>query len=74
MVKLTAAHGNLRTKSSSGFAVTMAGELPPVIRMVELGPALREMGISWERDTGDHTNKLPQAVRTSEPAAPATGR
>jgi hypothetical protein len=45
MLKLQAAHGNLRLLSTYGFAATTAGELPRVLRMRELAPALRSLGI-----------------------------
>ena len=43
--KLKAVHGNLRPLSSSGFALTMAGELPPVLRMRQLSTELEKLGV-----------------------------
>jgi hypothetical protein len=42
---MRAAHGNLATLGSSAFSVTTAGELPPVLRMQDLGDALRGLGV-----------------------------
>ncbi len=45
LVRLIGVHGSLRAAGSSGFAVTMAGELPPVMRLAGLGEALRAAGV-----------------------------
>jgi hypothetical protein len=45
LVSLKAAHGNLRTSSTLGFAASMAGELPPSIRMADLRAALQAIGV-----------------------------
>ena len=42
---LRSVHGNLRPLSSSGFAVSSAGELPPVLRMRDLSTALCKLGV-----------------------------
>jgi len=47
MCTLQAAHGNLGKPSSYGFAMTMAGELPPIVRMVDLKSAFREVGVPF---------------------------
>jgi hypothetical protein len=41
----SAAHGNLNLRGSSGFAMTTAGKLPPVLRMADLHGALRAAGV-----------------------------
>ncbi len=38
-------HGNLRKQSSDGFAVTMAGDLPPVHRQIDLRKDLARLGV-----------------------------
>ncbi len=45
LIDLAAAHGNLGEVSSSGFAMTTMGSLPRVVRMENLGQALRDLGI-----------------------------
>jgi hypothetical protein len=42
---LRSIHGNLRPLSSSGFAVSSAGELPPVLRIRDLSTALHKLGV-----------------------------
>lgn len=42
---LRGAHGNLREASSCGFAATMAGSLPPVLRIADLRAAFRAAGV-----------------------------
>ncbi len=44
-IELAAAHGNLRRPSSIGFAISMAGKLPPVLRMKDLRKALGDLGV-----------------------------
>ena len=44
-LNLAAAHGNLRTLSSTGFVLTTAGKLPETLRMQDLRAALRELGV-----------------------------
>ncbi|HOJ73260.1 MAG TPA: hypothetical protein PL151_00325 [Phycisphaerae bacterium] len=46
MITLRAAHGNLRPLSTFGFAVTTAGELPAVLRIRDLAPALESLGVN----------------------------
>lgn len=57
MIKLRAAHGNLRPLSTFGFAATTAGELPATLRMRELAPALNRAGV--------HVLKQPSATLTT---------
>jgi hypothetical protein len=45
---LTAAHGNLRRWSSTGFSMTMAGNLPKAVRMENLRQALIQDGVRLE--------------------------
>jgi len=45
LVQLMAAHGNLRPLGSLGFAMSMAGPLPPLMRMAELGRVLEQKGV-----------------------------
>ena len=45
LVHMQATHGNLRPASSWGFAASMAGQLPPTVRMVELRAAMRKAGV-----------------------------
>lgn len=47
---LAAAHGNLGRDSSYGFAMTMAGALPPVLRMEDLRATLLGMGVRFQPD------------------------
>lgn len=44
VIDLSAAHGNLKMLSSSGFAMTTAGPLPPVVRMEDLHAAMEKAG------------------------------
>ncbi|MBI4580585.1 MAG: hypothetical protein HY718_12835 [Planctomycetes bacterium] len=46
---LKAVHGNLGPLSSSGFAMTTAGELPEVLRMRDLADALAGLGMDLQR-------------------------
>jgi hypothetical protein len=46
MITLRAAHGNLRPLSTYGFAISTAGELPAVLRMRDLAPALESRGVN----------------------------
>lgn len=43
---LAAAHGSLNRLSSSGFVMTTAGELPPVVRMDRLRAVLKTVNVS----------------------------
>jgi len=45
LITLIGAHGNLKRPGSCGFAMTTAGQLPPVLRMAHLRAALRELGV-----------------------------
>ncbi len=45
LVHMQATHGNLRPGSSWGFAASMAGPLPPVLRMADLREAMQKAGI-----------------------------
>jgi hypothetical protein len=45
MIPLTAAHGSLRDTSTYGFAMSMAGDLPPCVRMSDLREELKELNI-----------------------------
>ncbi len=49
-IRVESTHGNLRTRSSCGFAMTTAGELPEVLRIEDLPDALRAAGvpIDWQ--------------------------
>ncbi len=44
-IQLRAAHGNLRAPSSTGFAVSMSGELPEVVRMADLRGEFHKLGV-----------------------------
>ncbi len=44
-VKLVAVHGNLHPAGTTGFALTSAGDLPAVVRMRDLAPALCRLGV-----------------------------
>ncbi len=44
LITLIGVHGSLMDWSSSGFAISSAGELPPVLRMDELPAALERIG------------------------------
>lgn len=44
-IDLAAAHGNLHRLSSSGFVMTTAGQLPPVVRMGDLADVLRDLDV-----------------------------
>ncbi len=45
VIDLAAAHGNLGPRSSSAFAMTTAGALPPVLRTEDLHAALTRLGV-----------------------------
>lgn len=45
VVDLTGSHGNLGPASSSGFVMTTAGELPPVLRIADLRAELAQIGV-----------------------------
>lgn len=45
VVDLMGSHGNLGPASSSGFAMTTAGELPSVLRLANLRPELAKIGV-----------------------------
>lgn len=45
-IDLIGAHGNLRTMSSTGFLMTMAGELPEVMRMSDACETLAKRGVT----------------------------
>ncbi len=47
-IRVESTHGNLRTRSSCGFAMTTAGELPAVLRIEDLPDALRDAGVPVE--------------------------
>jgi hypothetical protein len=44
-LQLAAAHGSLNRSSSTGFAATMAGAIPPVLRMQDLRHCLQQLGV-----------------------------
>ncbi len=44
VVRLTAAHGNLRRLSSTGFSMSMSGRLPDMVRMEDLRQELSRLG------------------------------
>jgi hypothetical protein len=48
LVHMQGTHGNLRPASTFGFAASMAGELPPVLRMADLRAALQQAGVPLE--------------------------
>jgi hypothetical protein len=52
VVDLKGSHGNLGPASSSGFAMTTAGELPSVMRIADLRPHLVQIGIPVEGKSG----------------------
>lgn len=45
LVHMQATHGNLRPQSSWGFAASMAGDLPPTLRLADLRTAMQEAGV-----------------------------
>ena len=45
LVDLRGSHGNLRQASSSGFAMTTTGVLPPVLRIADLRAELVKLGV-----------------------------
>ena len=45
LVHMQATHGSLRPASSYGFAASMAGEMPPLLRMANLRVAMQEAGV-----------------------------
>ncbi|UCD29818.1 MAG: hypothetical protein JSV03_04875 [Planctomycetota bacterium] len=45
IISLTGAHGSLKKTSTSGFIMTTAGELPPVIRMEDAQTYLSDLGV-----------------------------
>jgi len=49
MCILRAAHGNLGKQSSCGFAMTMVGKLPRVVRMADLRSTMRQVGVPFKK-------------------------
>ncbi|MGE0479207.1 MAG: hypothetical protein AB7Q17_01925 [Phycisphaerae bacterium] len=49
LIRMRAAHGNLTRESSTGFVMTTAGELPPIMRMQDVAAALRARNIQTPR-------------------------
>ena len=45
LVHMQSTHGNLRAGSSFGFAASMAGQLPPIMRMADLRAAFERAGV-----------------------------
>jgi hypothetical protein len=66
---LQAAHGNLLMLSSSGYVMSTAGQLGPVIRMDALGDALRSAGVPLPGGNGSS----PSVAVTVRPLPPAIG-
>ncbi len=60
VVDLAAAHGNLGPMSSTAFVMSMAGALPPVVRMESLRSELVELGVP-----------LPGMEQSTAPTQPA---
>ena len=60
MVRMLGVHGNLKLAGASAFAMTSAGDLPPVLRIRDLRAALARLGVS-----------LPGAIPVSQPALPS---
>lgn len=54
LVHLTAAHGNLRKPSSTGFSMSMNGRLPGMVRMEELRGELVRLGAPLEKLDSRH--------------------
>ncbi|GMU22555.1 MAG: hypothetical protein AMXMBFR13_26400 [Phycisphaerae bacterium] len=54
LVTLIGVHGSLRPASTYGFAITTAGELPATLRMEDLRPALKSLGVPFEEDAAAH--------------------
>jgi len=50
LLNLAAVHGNLGQLSSSGFAMTTMGALPPVVRTADLRPALVQLGVPFSNE------------------------
>lgn len=48
LIPLIGAHGSLRDTSSTGFAMSMSGPLPGVVRMSELRASLKGLGLPLE--------------------------
>jgi len=69
---LVGIHGSLRANSSTGFAMTMACDLPPAVRQADLLPRLRELGVPI-RGVGPNAPAQTDAPRaaTSARAKPA---
>ncbi len=68
MIDLAAAHGNLNRTSSTAFVMTTAGALPPVLRMEDLGAALRDVGVPVRAEPPDLARN-----RSVRPLAPSAG-
>ncbi|HPD28511.1 MAG TPA: hypothetical protein PLL20_00835 [Phycisphaerae bacterium] len=54
IVHLTAAHGNLRRPSSTGFSMSMNGRLPEMVRMEDLRGELVRLGVPLDRLESRH--------------------
>jgi hypothetical protein len=61
LVKLVGIHGSLRQDSSSGFAISMAGSLPPVERMPDLRASLKKIGVPLG---GVDNDDIPRAIKS----------
>lgn len=58
VVDVKAIHGNLRLASSSGFAITTAGALPPVMRIADLRAELVQIGVPIDVKSESSTEKV----------------
>ncbi len=68
---LAAAHGNLGYRSTSGFAMSTAGALPPVVRMEDLAGALAAIGVPIQRSTGAPPDAVAQSLIVRAPGMAA---
>jgi len=63
VITLRAAHGNLRPLSTFGFAASSAGRLPATVRMRDLAPALKGLGVDVLSRPG--TAGQPEEIRVA---------
>ena len=77
LIRMSAAHGNLKQSSSSAFVMTTAGPLPEVLRMEDLGGALQELGVPVKetppaRETARARGSTAEPAQLPTPPAPGS--
>lgn len=72
-IAMKAVHGNLNRRGSSGFVMSTAGELPPVLRITQVREALARIGVRVRPSPGGGVSARTPFCRPSLPVehAPA---